>query len=140
MPAHRGEEVTRVWRREWLVDLYHEARWYAFLDKQPRRFTGHNPLGQIAAFVMVLLSLLMALTGFALYSEGAGAGHWSDWAFGWVLSAAGSSQTLHTWHHVGMWLFIALIIGHVYTAIREDIMSRQTLLSTIVSGWRYFRR
>ncbi|TGD95306.1 Ni/Fe-hydrogenase, b-type cytochrome subunit, partial [Salmonella enterica subsp. enterica serovar Poona] len=26
-----------------------------------------------------------------------------------------------------------------YTAIREDIMSRQSLISVMISGWRWFR-
>jgi len=28
---------------------------------------------------------------------------------------------------------------HVYAAIREDIMSRQSLISTMLSGWRMFK-
>jgi Ni/Fe-hydrogenase 1 B-type cytochrome subunit len=28
---------------------------------------------------------------------------------------------------------------HIYAAVREDIMSRQSLISTMVSGWRYFK-
>ena len=28
---------------------------------------------------------------------------------------------------------------HMYVAIREDIMSRQSLVSTMISGWRFFK-
>jgi Ni/Fe-hydrogenase 1 B-type cytochrome subunit len=28
---------------------------------------------------------------------------------------------------------------HVYAAIREDIMSRQSMVSTMLSGWRLFK-
>jgi Ni/Fe-hydrogenase 1 B-type cytochrome subunit len=28
---------------------------------------------------------------------------------------------------------------HVYAAFREDIMSRQSILSTMISGWRTFK-
>jgi Ni,Fe-hydrogenase I cytochrome b subunit len=28
---------------------------------------------------------------------------------------------------------------HMYMAIREDITHRQTTISTMVSGWRFFR-
>jgi len=41
-----------------------------------------------------------------------------------------------TWWHWGMVWFIIL---HVYAALREDIMSRQTMVSAIVSGSRTFR-
>ncbi len=41
-------------------------------------------------------------------------------------------------------LFMVVIITvfvmlHVYTAIREDVMSRQSLISTMISGWRMFK-
>ncbi|ENL9981891.1 Ni/Fe-hydrogenase, b-type cytochrome subunit, partial [Salmonella enterica] len=39
----------------------------------------------------------------------------------------------------GMWFIIAFVIAHVYTAIREDIMSRQSVISVMISGWRWFR-
>jgi Ni/Fe-hydrogenase 1 B-type cytochrome subunit len=28
---------------------------------------------------------------------------------------------------------------HVYVAIREDIMSRQSIISSMISGWRNFK-
>lgn len=27
----------------------------------------------------------------------------------------------------------------IYIAIREDIMSRQTMVSTMINGWRHFK-
>jgi Ni/Fe-hydrogenase 1 B-type cytochrome subunit len=38
-----------------------------------------------------------------------------------------------------MWYLITFIMIHVYVAIREDIMSRQSLISTMISGWRMFK-
>jgi Ni/Fe-hydrogenase 1 B-type cytochrome subunit len=37
------------------------------------------------------------------------------------------------------WAIVWFIILHVYAALREDIMSRQTMVSAIVSGSRTFR-
>jgi hypothetical protein len=45
---------------------------------------------------------------------------------------------VHSWHHLGMW-GIVFVILHVYAAVREDIMSRQTMISTMISGQRTFR-
>jgi Ni/Fe-hydrogenase 1 B-type cytochrome subunit len=28
---------------------------------------------------------------------------------------------------------------HIYAAVREDIMSRQSIVSTMISGWRTFK-
>jgi Ni/Fe-hydrogenase 1 B-type cytochrome subunit len=38
-----------------------------------------------------------------------------------------------------MWMIVVFIILHVYAAIREEIMSRQTMLSAIIGGTRTFR-
>ena len=56
-----------------------------------------------------------------------------------VLNLAGSSQTLHSLHHLGMWAIVVFVIVHVYAAIREDIMSRQSMVSTMISGHRTFK-
>ena len=89
-------------------------------------------------FITVGLSF-MIVTGFALYAEGQQAGGWADLAFGWVIPLMGSSMIVHTWHHLGMWVIILFAMTHIYVAFREDIMSRQSLISTMVSGWRMFK-
>jgi Ni/Fe-hydrogenase 1 B-type cytochrome subunit len=38
-----------------------------------------------------------------------------------------------------MWLIICFSILHIYAAVREEIMSRQSMISTMVSGWRMFK-
>ena len=78
-------------------------------------------------------------TNFALYSEGAGRDSWQYKLFGWVFAIWPNSQDVHTWHHLGMWGIVVFVIIHVYAAVREDIMSRQSLISSMVSGERLFR-
>ncbi|MEO1089520.1 MAG: Ni/Fe-hydrogenase, b-type cytochrome subunit [Pseudomonadota bacterium] len=129
-----------IWRARWWREVLFEARWYSFLERDPKKYIGHNPLAQLAMFSVFLLPLIfMIITGFALYAEGAGQGHWSYWAFSWVLDLAGNPMWLHTLHRLGMWVIICFAIIHIYAAIREDIMSRQSMLSTMVSGWRMFK-
>lgn len=125
----------------WWRGLLSEARWYLFMRKDAPVFVGHNPLAQFAMFFMFVLgSLFMLLTGFALYAELLGPNSWAQWAFGWVLPLfGGNPQTLHTWHHLGMWFIICFVIVHIYTAVREDIVSRQTMVSTMINGWRFFK-
>jgi Ni/Fe-hydrogenase 1 B-type cytochrome subunit len=38
-----------------------------------------------------------------------------------------------------MWALVMFVVVHVYAAIREDIMSRQSIISSMVSGERQFR-
>jgi Ni/Fe-hydrogenase 1 B-type cytochrome subunit len=117
-------------------------KWYAFLRPYPNRYVGHNPLARLAMFFGVfVMGLFMLATGFALYGEGAGEGHWAHALFtSWVIPLFGQSQDVHTWHHFGMWLIVLFVMVHVYAAVREDIMGRQSMLSTMISGYRMFKR
>lgn len=128
------------WRKSFWRGLFVEAQWYMFLKTRPLKFTGHNPLAQtFLFFVMVLGSAFMIGTGFALYSEGEGLGSWQDKLFGWIIPLLGGSLSVHTLHHLGMWVIILFVIIHVYSVVREDIMSRQTMISAITNGYRTFR-
>jgi Ni/Fe-hydrogenase 1 B-type cytochrome subunit len=131
---------TPLWRGDYWRELWFEARWYLFLEREPKKYVGHNPLAQFFMFFMFFLGLLfMIVTGFALYGEGLGKGSWADQLFGWVIPLLGQSQDVHTYHHLGMWYILVFVMIHVYAAIREDIMSRQSLISSMVSGWRMFK-
>ncbi len=128
------------WRASFWSGVLHEIRWYAFLEKYPRQYVGHNPLAQTMMFgVFTLGTLFMICTGFALYSEGEGAGSWQARAFGWVFSLFPNSQDVHTLHHLGMWALVLFTVVHIYAAVREDIMSRQSMISSMISGERQFR-
>ncbi|MDO9220947.1 MAG: Ni/Fe-hydrogenase, b-type cytochrome subunit [Thiobacillus sp.] len=129
-----------IFQRVYWREVLGMMKWYAFLSPRPGRYVGHNPLARFAMFFMFLLTaLFMVVTGFALYGEGAQAGSWADRVFGWVIPLFGQSQDVHTWHHLGMWSLIVFIIVHVYAAIREDIMGRSSVVSTMISGHRTFK-
>ena len=139
---HHAKQLFKlpIFDREFWQGALFELRWYLFLEKEPHKYVGHNPLAQIFMFLMLTLgSIFMIFTGFALYSEGEGQGGWMDTLFGWVIPLFGQSQDVHTWHHLGMWYIITFVMTHVYVAVREDSMSRQSLISTMVSGWRMFK-
>jgi Ni/Fe-hydrogenase 1 B-type cytochrome subunit len=126
--------------RRWWGGLFNELSWYLFLIKKPRKYVGHNPLAHLFMFLFVTVAaVLMICTGFALYGEGAQAGSWADRVFGWVIPLFGGSQAVHSWHHLGMWGIVCFVMIHVYAAIREDVMSRQTMISAIINGERTFR-
>lgn len=128
------------WRRSFWSELWHEVRWYAFLEREPKKYIGHNPLAHLFMVAIITVGgLVMIVTGFALYSEQAGLGSWQDRLFGWVIPWVGQSQDVRMWHHWGMWVILVFVLLHVYTAIREDILSRQSLISTMISGWRMFK-
>ncbi|MDK1376544.1 MULTISPECIES: Ni/Fe-hydrogenase, b-type cytochrome subunit [unclassified Sinorhizobium] len=124
----------RFWK-----ECLHEVRWYMFMARQPKRHVGHKPLARLTMFFMFTLPLLfMVITGFALYSEGAGRDSWEYALFGWVFSIWPNSQEIHTLHHLGMWVILVFVIVHIYVAVREDIISRQSIVSSMISGERLF--
>ena len=130
-----------IWRVSWWQGFIDELKWYAFLKKEPAKHEGHNPMAQFAMFFMFVLgSILMIVTGFALYGEGTGPGSWANDLFSsWVIPLFGQSQDLHSWHRLGLWIITVFVIAHVYVAVREDIMSRQSMVSTMINGWRFFK-
>ena len=139
---HHARQIFQLPIRDarWRKEVLWEMRWYAFLERDPKKYVGHNPLAQIAMFSFAALMLpFMIATGFALYAEGQQAGGWADTLFGWVIPLFGSSLDVHMWHRLGMWGIVIFSIVHIYAAIREDIMSRQSMVSTMISGHRTFK-
>jgi Ni/Fe-hydrogenase 1 B-type cytochrome subunit len=133
--------VLPIFNRKWWSEVFYELRWYLFLVREPNKYVGHNPLAQLMMFLFFTVgAVYMICTGFALYGEGLGVGSWAERMFGWVIGLlGGNSAQVHALHRLGMWVTLCFVMVHVYAAVREDIMSRQSLISTMVSGWRMFK-
>jgi len=139
---HHARELfwVPIFQRAYWREVWGMMKWYAFISPRPGRYVGHNPLARFAMFFgFLMLCIFMVVTGFALYAEGAQRGSWQDQLFGWVIPLFGQSQDVHTWHHLGMWGLVVFVILHVYAAIREDIMGRASVVSTMISGRRTFK-
>ncbi len=133
--------VPPVWRGSFWSEVWHEIKWYAMITKEPKKYVGHNPLALLTMHVLyVWTSIFLIITGLALYGEVGGAGTWQyDWFSSWVIPLMGQSLDVHIWHRFAMWVMIVFIITHIYVAVREDIMSRQSIISSMISGWRQFK-
>lgn len=127
-----------MFTREFWDGLIHQQLYYLFMRREGRSYGGHNPLEAAAMFFMFVLgSLFMIFTGFALYGEGAGMGSWQYNLFSsWIIPLIGDSQKVHTWHHLGMWYLIVFTMIHLYMVVREDIYTRETVISTMINGYR----
>ncbi len=139
---HHARELFSVpiFTPAYWAEVWSMVKWYAFVSPRPGRYVGHNPLARFAMFFLFLLTgIFMLCTGFAMYGEGTQAGSWAHTVFGWVIPLMGQSQDVHTWHHLGMWIIVVFVITHMYSAIREDIMGRQSIVSTMISGHRTFK-
>ncbi len=133
--------IPKFWSLSWWGEVWHEIKWYAMVTREPKKYAGHNPLAVVAIHILFVWgTLFMIFTGLALYGEGEGMGSWQyEWFSSWIIPLFGQSQDVHTWHHLGMWAIICFVITHIYVAVREDIMSRQSIISSMISGWRMFK-
>lgn len=122
-------------------ELFSMLKWYAFIREFPNRYIGHNPIARLSMFLgFVVMAFFMIITGFAMYGEGAMEGHITHTLFtSWVLPIFGNSHEIHTWHRFGMWFMICFTLLHIYAAVREEIMGRQSMISTMISGFRMFK-
>lgn len=126
----------------WWGGFIDQTRYYLFLKRGARPWQGHNPVAMAAMFFMYVLgTVFMICTGFALYGEAQGMQSWTFALFtSWVMPLLGYSQNVHTLHHLGMWVLLVFLIAHLYMAVREDICSGETVMSTMVNGWRVTKR
>jgi Ni,Fe-hydrogenase I cytochrome b subunit len=73
---HHAKQLFRlpVWNKRWWQEVFFELRWYMFLEKEPKKYVGHNPLAQTAMFGFMTVGMtFMIVTGFcALFGEGLG--------------------------------------------------------------------
>lgn len=139
---HHARELfwLPIFQKSYWAEVATMLKWYTFIAPRPGRYVGHNPLARFAMFSgFLMLTLFMIVTGFALYGEGSQMGSWQERLFGWVIPLFGQSQDVHTWHRLGMWGMVLFVMLHVYAAIREDIMGRQSIVSTMISGYRTFK-
>jgi Ni/Fe-hydrogenase 1 B-type cytochrome subunit len=111
---------------------------YLFLRRKAPAVIGHNPLAGAAYTVVFMLFLIQILTGFALYSLPFEGGFWPA-TFGWITLLLGV-QPVRLIHDIIMWLILAFMVHHVYTALLIDTEERSGLVSSIITGWKSFTR
>lgn len=132
--------IVPFWTRNFWLGVWYTIAWYLFLVPQPKKYIGHNPLAMLTMyFTFVIPSLIIILTGSALYSEATGRDSVQAYLFGWMFYFFPNSQEMRTLHHLSMWVLVVFIMVHLYMSLREDIVSRQTMISAITTGHRSFR-
>jgi len=132
--------LPAFWRKTWSDGFREQLRWNLAFRGEGLRYVGLNPLANVIMLAFfVLPGLLTILTGYAMLAEVTGHESWQYKMFGWMVSIFGNTLDLHLAHRLCMWVLIAFVIAHIYMAVREDIMARQTMISTMLSGKRLFR-
>jgi Ni/Fe-hydrogenase 1 B-type cytochrome subunit len=139
--SSRAIFIPPVWNGSWWRGLFDQMAYYLFLKNESELWVGHNPLAQIAMFAMYTLgTLFIIVTGFALYAQQWGWGTTPMNLMGWVFVLFGDPQQVRTLHHLAMWYLVLFAIVHVYMVFREDIMSGQSVIGTMINGIRMWKR
>lgn len=104
-------------------------------EKTPH-YLGHNPLQQLSYTAMYGLTVLMIVTGFAMYGQYDPASLWYR-GFNWVGGILGGMQNVRFIHHVTTWIFILFVPMHIYLSLRADGVEKTGTISSIISGGRW---
>jgi Ni/Fe-hydrogenase 1 B-type cytochrome subunit len=114
-------------------------RFYLFALRKPPGFVGHNPLAGLTYTLVFLLYLVMILTGFSLYSAGAGV-HSPMRAFQFLIPIIGGLQSARWIHHIVMWLLLGFAVHHVYSAILMSQIEGNATMESIFSGYKFVKK
>ena len=132
----RFKALFPVRPRDW-VNMFKQVKFYLMIrPEQAPQYLGHNPLQQLSYTGVYVVTVLMVLTGFALYGQANPAGMWYALT-AWYVPLLGGIQIVRFLHHVLSWAFLIFLPIHVYLALRADIMERGGTISSIVSGGRF---
>ena len=109
-----------LWSFKWWKGVFTQAAYYLFMKRSSPEYAGHNPLAQLAMFGFFFLgSIVIIITGLALYAQAWGWDTgWMAW-FGWVFTLFGDAQAVRTTHHVTMYFFIIFTFAHLYMSFRD---------------------
>ena len=130
--------IVPFWRKSWRDGFVGDIKWYLFINKKPDINMGHNPLAQAAMFLAVLCMFYMCFTGLGVYSAKGYSALSRSFHFmeNLAYNLGGNGIDLVLWHRMGMIFLVAFVMIHVYMVIREEIMGRTTMISTMTNGVR----
>ncbi|HXZ36596.1 MAG TPA: Ni/Fe-hydrogenase, b-type cytochrome subunit [Thermodesulfobacteriota bacterium] len=126
-------EFIPVTRKVW-GDLWGDVKFYLFLTKKHGARAGHHTLAGITYVLLFIFFHFEIVTGFALYSE-SHSGFISVVMGGWLLNYF-SPQSLRLYHHLVMWLGIIFAMTHIYVGWYNDVVERNSIMSSIFSGYK----
>ena len=105
------------------------------MQRAPSGVAGHNPLGALSVFAMLLSLAVQVATGLfseddGLFSEGPLAG----------LVSSGTRATLGAIHHQNARVLLVLVGLHVAAILFYLIWKKENLVRPMISGWKVVRR
>jgi Ni/Fe-hydrogenase 1 B-type cytochrome subunit len=121
-------------KRQWR-DMGQMIKYYTFLRWNPVHRVGHNPLAALAYMAILTFLLISIVTGFTLFSA-TNESPFLVTVFGWIGTWIGI-QYVRSIHYFLMFIFLAFVIHHVYSAILVSIEERNGLFESIITGYKH---
>ena len=122
-------------RPQWR-NLAETGRFYGLRRLDPPPGMGHNALAAVAYLVVYAGFAGQILTGLLLFGWIAGVGPVQA-LFGWIVGfVPGGIMTVRLLHYILTFLFLVFTVHHVYSSVLTDLVERNGLLSSIVTGWK----
>ncbi len=104
-------------------------------QRQPSGSPGHNPLGSLSVFALLLVILAQAGTGLFIQSD--------DFFEYGPLAGFVSESTVNTmtwWHRFNSDVVLALVVLHVTAVIFYLLWKRENLVMPMINGWKWVKR
>ena len=134
-----------------------EAYVSAFLAGHPKQYLGHNPIGRLAVFVILLLLVVQAATGLVLAGTDIFFPPFGNWIAAWVAAPNIDPATLsptardlmdpNTYaamrafrgpfaeiHELGFYLLAAIVLLHIVAVVVTELREGGTLVSAMLTG------
>ena len=131
----------RAWvplRREKWRSMQSMLLYYTYRKRSPSPDVGHNSLAAATYMVVMLLLVVECVTGIVLYSIVRGS-HVLTLLVGWIPRIV-DIQYIRATHYFVMFLFMAFVIHHVYSAMLVSKEEQNGLMESIFSGWKFIPR
>jgi Ni/Fe-hydrogenase 1 B-type cytochrome subunit len=110
-------------------------KFYFFLSRHPPSSPGHNPLAGATYTVVFALYLLQIATGFGLYAVSSNL-HSPMRPFAVLLGIFGGAQSARWLHHAIMWLLLAFVVHHLFSALQWSRSEKDGTFDSIFTGYK----
>jgi Ni/Fe-hydrogenase 1 B-type cytochrome subunit len=131
----------RAWiplKREQWRSIYSMLLYYTYRRREPDPEVGHNSLAAATYMVVVFLLSVECITGLVLYA-GVRGSHTLTLLVGWIPRIV-DIQYVRAIHYFIMFLFMAFVIHHVYSAMLVSKEQKNGLMESIFTGWKFLSR
>ena len=105
------------------------VKYYLFMTDYHPRYKRYNPIQGPVYLLIGILTVIMAMTGFAIYTG------WLHPYFNWVNALLGGESVTRVVHVLGMWLIIALSLSHIYLVLRQNALEKDRTFMSMIDGY-----